>query len=158
MLEESARVVAVSGDRLWVETESRSACSHCTSSGCTTSVVSKLFGVKRNRLELQNSLGVRPGEQVVVGIPDALLVRASIWAYLVPLAVMLLPTLAGDLSGMGEGLQSLLALVGLATGFLLVHWMTRRVSYRQGFRPRLLRIVAQGTVRVEMPNHERSQP
>ena len=158
MLEQSAKVVAVRGDRLWVETQSRSACSHCSSTGCGTSVISRLFGSKRNRLELPNSLAARPGEQVMIGIPDELLVRASIWAYLVPIVVMLLLTAAGARLGMAEGLQVLLALVGLASGFILVRWITRRDSYRQGFKPHLLRIVGQGSVRVEMPNHERSQP
>jgi sigma-E factor negative regulatory protein RseC len=158
MLEESAKVVAVRGDRLWVETQSRSACSHCSSTGCGTSVISKLFGVKRNRLELHNSLSAKPGEQVMIGIPDEVLVRASVWAYLVPIIVMLLLTATGARLGMAEGLQVLLALSGLASGFILVHWITRRGSYRQGFKPHLLRTVGQESVRVEMPNHERSQP
>ena len=157
MLEESARVVTVSGDRLWVETQSRSACSHCSSQSCTTSVLAKLFGSKRNRLELQNSLGARPGEQVMIGIPDELLVQASVWAYLVPLVVMLIVTGVSDSLGMSEGLQSLLALGGLVMGFILVRWVTRRAASRQRFKPCLLRIVGHGHCRVEMPNHERSQ-
>jgi sigma-E factor negative regulatory protein RseC len=151
-------VIAVNGERLWVETESRSACSHCASSSCTSSVVSRLSGIKRNRLELQNSLGARAGERVMIGIPDTLLVGASVWAYLVPLGFMLVLTVIGDVLGMHEMLQSLLALAGLASGFILVRWMTRREASRQRYTPQLLRIVGHGSVRVEMPNHERSQP
>ena len=158
MLEQAAKVVAVNGDRIWIETQSRSACSHCSNTGCGTSVISKLFGSKRNRLELHNSLAARPGEQVMIGIPDEVLVRASVWAYLVPIVVMLLLTAAGARLGMAEGLQVLLALWGLVSGFILVRWITRHGSYRQSFKPRLLRIVGQESVRVEMLNHERSQP
>lgn len=158
MLEETAKVVEVREDRVWVETQSRSACSHCSSSSCTTSVVSELFASKRNRLELPNRLGARAGEQVVIGIPDELLVQASLWAYLAPLVVMLTLTSVSDALGMSDGLQSLLALGGLALGFILVRWVTRRAPSRQRFKPRMLRIVGHGTSRLEMPNHERSQP
>ena len=157
MLEEIATVVAVRHGQLWVETESRSACSHCAStSSCTTSVISKLFGVKRNRLQLDNSLGARIGDQVVVGIPDDLLVQASFQAYLLPLLVMLSTAAAGDAMGLNEGLLSLLVLGGLATGFYLVRWFTHIKQSRQRFKPQLLRIVGQAQCRVEMPNFMRS--
>jgi positive regulator of sigma E activity len=71
---------------------------------------------------------------------------------------MLMLTSVSDVLGMSEGLQILLALAGLAMGFVFVRWVTRSVSYRQRFKPRLLRIVGHTHHRVEMPNHERSQP
>ncbi len=155
MLEETARVIEVHDDLLIAETESRSGCSHCSTSSCTTSVVAKLFGVKRNRLVMENSLKAKAGDQVVIGIPDQLLVRASLTAYLLPLMVMLLVTAMGDLLGMNELLLSLLALVGLALGFFTVRWVTRRRT-AQGYEPRLLRILAPGYQRVEMPTLTRS--
>ncbi|MES9812520.1 MAG: SoxR reducing system RseC family protein [Candidatus Thiodiazotropha sp.] len=151
MLEETGTVVEVWDDSLQVETQSRSACSHCSSSGCTTSVVSKLFGIKRNRLQLENSLGAKPGDRVVIGIPDDLLVRASVWAYLLPLIFMLASTALGGVFGASEGFQSLLALGGLAVGFYIVRWTTRNLSSQRRFKPRLLRIAG-----VEMPNLVRS--
>ena len=156
MLEELGTVVEVRDGVLRVETQSRSACSHCSKDGCTTSVVSKLFSIKRNRFELENSLGALPGELVVIGIPDELLVQASVRAYLLPLLVMMLATAVGSAMGLDEGLQSLLALGGLAMGFIWVRWATRSVSSRRQFTPRLLRIADRGHLRVEMPNLTRS--
>ncbi len=151
MLEETAQVIEVKDGLLTAETESRSGCSHCsTSSSCSTSVVAKLFGVRRNRLVMANSLNARPGDQVVIGIPDQLLVRASLMAYLLPLVVMLVVTAMGELAGINELLLSLLALVGLAMGFFTVRWLSRRRT-SQRYEPRLLRIVAPGYQRVEMP-------
>jgi sigma-E factor negative regulatory protein RseC len=151
MLEETARVVEVLDGVLIAETQSRSGCSYCsTSSSCSTSVVAKLFGVRRNRLVMANSLHARPGDQVVIGIPDQLLVRASLIAYLLPLVVMLVVTALGDLAGINELLLSLLALVGLAMGFFTVRWVSRSRASQQ-YEPRLLRIVAPGHQRVEMP-------
>ncbi len=151
MLEETARVVEVLDGVLIAETQSRSGCSHCsTSSRCSTSVVAKLFGVRRKRLVMANSLNARPGDQVVIGIPDQLLVRASLMAYLLPLVVMLVVTALGDLAGINELLLSLLALVGLAMGFFTVRWVSRSRTSQQ-YEPRLLRIVAPGHQRVGMP-------
>ncbi len=155
MLEETARVVEVHDGVLVAETLSRSGCSHCSTSSCTTSVVAKLFGVRRNRLLLDNSLGAKPGDQVVIGIPDQLLVRASLTAYLLPLVVMLVITALGDMVGLNELLLSLLALVGLAVGLFTMRWVSRGGS-SQDYEPRLLRIVAPDYQRVEMPTLTRS--
>ncbi|MBW9267878.1 MAG: SoxR reducing system RseC family protein [Candidatus Thiodiazotropha sp. (ex. Lucinisca nassula)] len=141
MLEETAMVVEANTDYLWVETRSRSGCSQCSSS-CTTSLVSKLFGMKRNRLKLENTLGVVAGDRVIVGIPDELLVKASVWAYLFPLLAMFAVSATGGVMGVGEGTQALLAMVGLAAGFALVRWGTSRQGARVRFRPSLLRIVS----------------
>jgi sigma-E factor negative regulatory protein RseC len=151
MLEETAQVVEVKDGLLTAETESRSGCSHChSSSSCSTSVVAKLFGVRRNRLVMANHLNAMPGDQIVIGIPDQLLVRASLTAYLLPLIVMLLVTALGDLAGVNELFLSLLALSGLAMGFFTVRWVSRGRTSQQ-YEPRLLRIVAPGYQRVEMP-------
>jgi sigma-E factor negative regulatory protein RseC len=155
MLEETARVIEVKDGLLMAETESRSACNHCSSDSCTTSVVAKLFGVRRNRLVMANSLNARPGDQVVLGIPDQLLSRASVTAYLLPLLIMLGVTALGELLGMHELLLSLLALGGLAVGFFTVRRLSRG-SASQRYEPRLLRIVTPGNQRVEMPTLTRS--
>jgi sigma-E factor negative regulatory protein RseC len=155
MLEETARVIEVKDGLLIAETASRSACNHCSSDSCATSVVAKLFGVRRNRLVLANSLDARPGDQVVIGIPDQLLARASVTAYLLPMLFMLAVTGLGDLLGINELLLSLLALAGLALGFFIVRRLSRGSS-AQGYQPRLLRIVTPGYQRVEMSTLTRS--
>lgn len=140
MLEETGTVVDVQADTLWVETISRSSCSHCSSGSCSTSVISKLFGLRRNLLQLDNTLNATQGDRVVIGIPDALLVRASIWAYLLPLLAMLLAAFVAVSLGADDSLQALLALLGLVGGFFAVRWFTGRRRQQQLFQPRLLRI------------------
>jgi sigma-E factor negative regulatory protein RseC len=157
MLEEIGTVVESQAGTILVETQSRSACSHCSSNGCTSSVVSKLFGVKANRLLLENRLGVQPGDRVVIGIPDDLLVRASLWAYLLPLIFMFTGPALGGALGAGEAVQSLLALLGLAVGFTIVHWSTRNLSSQRRFKPQLLRLADGNQMRVEMPEFFRSR-
>jgi sigma-E factor negative regulatory protein RseC len=156
VLEQSAKVVEVRDDTLWVESDARGGCSQCSSGSCATSVVSKLFGSRRSRFQLENTLGAKDGEQVVVGIPDELLVRASVWAYLLPLVVMVALAALGSAWGMSEGMQSLMALLGLAGGFLLVRRATRSVSSQQRFKPKLLRIAGHGQLQVELLDLTRS--
>jgi sigma-E factor negative regulatory protein RseC len=155
MLEETARVVEVKDGLVLAETESRSGCNHCSSGSCSTSVVAKLFGVRRNRLVMENSIGARPGDQVVIGIPDALLARASVLAYLMPLFLMLGLTALGDQFGLAPIWLSLLALSGLVIGFYMVYRMTRGWS-AQRYRPQLLRLVTADCQRVDLPTLTRS--
>jgi len=150
MLEETARVIEVKDGWLIAETASRSSCSHCGAGSCSTSVVAKLFGLRHNRLLIDNTLGARVGDEVVVGIPDQVLVSASLLAYLLPLVVMLCVTAVGDRLGMNEFALSLLAPSGLALGFFTVRWHLRR-NASQRYEPRLVRIVAPGYRRVELP-------
>lgn len=143
MVEASGTVVAVRNGQLQVETQPRSTCAHCSTDSCATSVVAKLFGAKRSRVWLENTLGARPGEQVVIGIQDKLLLRASLLSYLLPLVCMLAVAALGDARGATEGLQGLLAVGGLAAGFALAGWIARRARSRRRFRPQLLRFAGQ---------------
>ncbi len=148
MLEESGTVLAVKNDELCVETISRSSCSRCSSSGCSTSVISKLFGLRRNRIIMKNSLGAKPGDRVVIGIPDSLLVKASIWAYLLPLASMVMVAWSALLLGASDSLQALCALIGLVGGLFAVNRLTMHQVRREQFSPKLLRIQGLASVNV----------
>ncbi|MET0116842.1 MAG: SoxR reducing system RseC family protein [Sedimenticola sp.] len=153
MLEERAIVIAEEGGGLWVEATSRSSCTSCSSGSCTTAVVSKLFGVKHNRFLLENEIAAEPGDEVMIGIPDESLVKASLWAYLLPMVVMLSMAGLGALMNVGDGLQVLLASAGLVGGLLVV----RRVSASGAlnrFKPRLLRLVERNeSFSVSVPMH-----
>ncbi|MCG7960414.1 MAG: SoxR reducing system RseC family protein [Candidatus Thiodiazotropha taylori] len=156
MLEESARVIGVVDDKIWIETESRSGCSQCASSNCTTSVVAKLFGVQKNKLLIDNDLQAKPGDQVVIGVPGRLIARASVLAYLLPLILMLGFTLVGSALGINDAMQSLLALAGLSIGLLLVRWYTNRDISTPDYGPQLLKVVENGYKHVVFPKHMRS--
>ena len=136
---EQGTVVAVEGQMVWVETTPRSSCSHCSSDGCSSAVLSKLFGARRNRLVLVNCLDVRPGDPVIVGIAGDALIRASLLSYLLPLVVMVSGALIGSAMELREGFQGLLAAAGLAAGFFLAGRISRCTALRQRLSPRLLR-------------------
>ncbi len=133
MIETQARVVAVESGYAWVESERRSGCSQCTSSGsCGVSSLDKLFGARSQRMRLANPLGVRSGEDVVIGLSEKRLVAAAAAAYLLPLFAMIGAALLSDYYGQGQGVLALSSLVGLMAGL----WLVKR---RSGYRTALAR-------------------
>lgn len=157
MLEESATVVRTEGPWLWVETQPRSACSHCSSSGsCSTSMVARLFGAKRNALRLRNDLQATVGQQVVIGIPDEVLRAASFQAYLVPLVAMILGVVVALQLGFGDPGQALFAFLGLFSGLAWMGRVSGEASARKRYSPKLLRLSGQQGVPVELSEMTRS--
>lgn len=150
MLEETGTVIDTSGETLWVQTIARSSCSKCCSNACSTSVIAKLFSLKRNVLQMQNTLQAKKGQRVVIGIPDSTLVRASVWAYLVPLIFMVAATMIAVSVGASDALQALIAVAGLVMGFLVVKRVMSRVAANDQFEPQLLRFEGAQTVSVEL--------
>jgi sigma-E factor negative regulatory protein RseC len=142
MITETARVAALDADgHAWLETQRRSACDSCAvQQGCGSGVLSKMFGERRTRLRVSNTLGAEVGDQVLVGIDDHMLIRASIATYLMPLVWMLLGAVAGGMvAGIlqwshAEGASALGGLAGLAVGFVWLRGYSRRAFHQ----PRLI--------------------
>jgi sigma-E factor negative regulatory protein RseC len=150
MIETPATVIDVKPGVAWVETVRQSACGHCESAGsCGTSVLAKLFGAPRSRLRIDDAQGLRLGEQVVIGIPDGTLVRASFVAYLIPLLVLIAAAGLATRLGAGEGAVALTGLAGLGIGLWLSGRLTGGPSARARYRPVLVRRGA--TTEVEIP-------
>lgn len=130
MIEESGRVMRTAGDSAWVQTERRSSCGSCSSrKGCGTGALAGLFGARAHEVEVLNPIGAQPGDDVVVGISESLLVRGSAAVYLLPLlalvaGAMLAEGLAPQLGMAGSDTPAIIGgLLGLAAGFL---WLRRR--------------------------------
>lgn len=141
MLEETGTVVAVNGQWLWVETQAHSACSHCGSGSCSSSVIGKWFGVRRNRLRLPNDRSLQPGQQVVIGIPEQVLVSVALRAYLLPVLAMLGATVLAATLDFGEPAQALAGLAGLAAGLWLTAVAADAATTSRRCTPRLLGVV-----------------
>jgi sigma-E factor negative regulatory protein RseC len=130
MIEESGQVVRTAGDSAWVQTARRSSCGSCSArKGCGTGALAGLFGARLHEVEVLNPIGARPGEQVIVGISESLLVRGSALVYLLPLlflvaGALLAEGLAPQLGLAGSDAPAIFGgLAGLAAGFL---WLRRR--------------------------------
>lgn len=153
MIEETAVIVRVEDQAVWVETRRQSSCGGCAAkNGCGVSVLDKLFAGKRSLLRVLAEPGYQPGEEVVIGICEQALVRGSLAVYSVPLLGLILGALAGTLAAGQSHIASaeLAAILLGVTGFIAGLWwlrrFTRRISNDRRYQPVVLhRVFNTGT-------------
>ncbi len=149
MLTESGRVVGIEADSLWVETIRRSTCGACKAQkGCGHGLINSVSDGKRGYIQVlpghRSFAHYSVGDQVLISIPEEVILRGSFVAYLVPLIAMLVGALAAVRWLPGN--EDLVAVVGagsgLALGFALVHWHGTRHHRDPDFQPVLLDSIA----------------
>lgn len=118
MIEIPAKVVRVEGEIAWVSTSAPTSCGACGGKGCGSSVFARLLHRHEPEYPVGNRVAACAGDDVVVGLPDGVLLMATFSGYLVPLALVVLGAMVaarwgdvGAVAGAGAGL--LLALVWL---------------------------------------------
>ena len=147
MLTETGRVVGIETDGIWVETIRRSTCGTCSAQkGCGHGLLNRISEGKRGYVRAlpgdQPVEDYKVDDQVLISIPEEVILRGSFIAYILPLLSMLAGAMA--VSHFFAGQPDLLAVVGaaggLASGFILVRW--HGIHHRQDpeFQPVLLRI------------------
>lgn len=140
MITETGKVVALSGNRAWVQTIRTSACESCSArTGCGQRALASVSGGRANQVLVTNSLDARVGDEVTLAIDESALLGASVLVYALPLALMVLGTVFGhQLSGGSDVAAMLGAAAGMAGGFM----MARRVgaSTSRGYEPRLVKV------------------
>lgn len=144
MLEETGRVVQVRGDAAWVETERTSTCVGCAAkSGCGIAVLSRVMGVRRNRVRALNPVHACTGDRVVIGLQEDALVRGSLAMYLIPLMGLLAGAIFGQSVGGTESLSIFFAALGLGGGLAWLRWFGRRIRGDQQYQAMVLRRVSE---------------
>lgn len=140
MITETGKVVAVSGERIWVQTIRTSACESCSArNGCGQRALAGVSGGRANQVLVTNSLGAKVGDEVTVAIEESALLGASLLVYALPLLLMVLGTLSGhQLSGGHDAAAMFGAAVGMVVGFMIA----RRAGSKSGknYEPRLVKV------------------
>ncbi len=91
MITETGKVVALVGDQVWVQTIRTSACQSCSArSGCGQRALAAVSGGRANQVLVDNSVGARVGDEVVIGLDEQSLLNASLIIYGLPLVLMVL--------------------------------------------------------------------
>ena len=97
MIEEKAVVVREKGGLIEVEAFRQASCGGCNArGGCASGTLAGLFGRRRHRIWVHNSIGATPGDAVILGMRDETFLAVSVFAYLVPLAGFMAGGAAGD--------------------------------------------------------------
>jgi len=126
-----------------VRVQRTSSCESCSlKSGCGQSTMNKLSANHCLELDVENSLGAKPGDEVLIAIPEQGLLNASLRIYLIPLVLMLIGALAGDMLFAGHELWTmLLAFSGLSFGFIWARLFSQKHALHAHFLPKMTRIL-----------------
>jgi sigma-E factor negative regulatory protein RseC len=122
VIEETGNVIAKSGNDIWVQVIRKSTCAGCSARhGCGQGALARLSDGRANQVLVRNEGGARTGDQVVIGIDEALLLRASLLVYGLPLTALLLGALAGNALWPTSDAPAIVgAVAGLLSGFAVV--------------------------------------
>lgn len=143
MIEENAHVLRVSPGVAWVEAQRQSACGSCqVRGGCGTSVLASVMGKRQNSVRALDPVGVQAGDQVLIGLQERALVRASFSMYLLPLVGLFVGGFIGQLlDSHGEAWTILLGMLGLLAGFGLVRWFYRKIRNNPAYQAVIIKRV-----------------
>ena len=143
MILETGTVIAVEPDGLWVETIQKSACEVCVAEkGCGQKFLSKLAGKTASIRVLLNNQPQQKfsvGQSVTIGIPEDVIVLASLLVYLLPIFGAVAGAAVVGINGGGSDLQSIGgALVGLFLGGWLVRIHSKKSRNDLRYNPVLV--------------------
>lgn len=146
MIHERGRVIAVEAGAVQVETLRRSTCSGCSANaGCGRGLLDRL-GIARDRGQVRTlpsqrvaALQLSPGDDIVLGIGEDLLLKHALLLYLAPLLGLLALSLLAAQFGGGEPLIIVAGLAGFLLAWLLVRRHARRHKDDPAMQPVVLR-------------------
>lgn len=144
MIEEVATVTWSGQGLARVEAARNSACAQCSSrSNCSQGVLSQWSRGRTVEIEVLNpaNLALSPGQQVLIGLEEGGLMRASLLLYLVPLLMLVAGALVASVLGASEAVQILAAAFMLLAGFVAVRFFTRKTAELSRYQPVLLKIL-----------------
>jgi sigma-E factor negative regulatory protein RseC len=130
-------------------------CSSCGASGaCGTSLLDRILGRRPTQIEVANTLDVSVGDNVVIGIAEAALLKTATAAYLGPLLGLLVGALLGQQLPFADGAAELASLAGAVLGFALALRLVavygRTLAADPNTRPVLLRRARSAPVSVSL--------
>ncbi|WP_422474987.1 SoxR reducing system RseC family protein [Endozoicomonas sp. ALB032] len=150
MIEEEGRVVAIEQGAVWVETIRKSTCSSCSvRNGCGQNLLEKYRSNKhQSYIQAINDFSIEEDDQVIIGIPESALMRASFLVYLMPLVAMMGALLLATAVGWNDFFTALSAMAGLAAGFVSVRMLGHSASDQ--CRVRVIKVMPRKLVGPEL--------
>ncbi len=148
MIEQQGKVVAVAGNLADVRLGGTTGCIRCDAGkGCGAGVFGRLLKRKPAVVSLANTVSAKPGQAVMVGIPETLFLRLAARFYLLPLLAGVAGAAVGHylsvLSGIAPaGSDAITLLCGLTAGTAVLGWnKTDTREFPESVSVHLLRVV-----------------
>lgn len=131
------------GDKLSVCFERPSSCEGCK--GCSKGLMSKN--------ELLTVFGeAEVGDFVDVQMPEGRVFQASLLAYALPLCMLIAGLAVGSLLGLSDAIAFVMALAGLALGFVLARLAEKILSKKKNWRPTIIAVHKEAACTAEERN------
>ncbi len=142
-MKETATVIAIEDDSIWVETQRQGSCNACAvKQGCGQGMMSQLVPGREHYIralvdrEQRRQLAI--GDRVEIVVPDELVLKASLIVYLLPLLMLLAGMFVGNGLLPGDPGSILGGALGLLLGAMLVRWHAHSVRNDSQVQPRVL--------------------
>lgn len=156
-MRESATVVALEPDCVWVETRRQGSCQACSANkGCGQGLMSRLLPGREHYVRALTGAVDREnlaiGDIVEIDVPDEVILQASAVVYLVPLLSLIAGMLVGAWLVPGDPGAIAGGILGLLFGAALVRWHAHHVRNDSRVQPHIVSgRDAQQAVRFESP-------
>jgi sigma-E factor negative regulatory protein RseC len=142
MIREQASVLRCETGRVWVAPKSVADCERCArGQGCGGGVLGRLVGDRLHEVEVDpNGHELAVGDRVVLGLSEPVLLKASLAAYMLPLACLFAGALLGRTlaPGEGDGAELLGAAGGLALGIMLARKLAGPARRASAWQPKVV--------------------
>jgi sigma-E factor negative regulatory protein RseC len=145
MMEEVAKVVAVSNDEITVESAIKSTCSSCQQvEQCGSGQVAKAIPQAKLVVNIPKRFDVKLGDMVIIGIPEGSLLLSAWQVYFLPIFLLIFLAGAGQWLTAAwqlehEFLVVFLAFLGGYLGFKLAQKLQKKLATAKNLLPRLIR-------------------
>lgn len=144
MIEETGQVVAITEQGVLVQTVRQSACSSCSAAkGCGQKLLASVGQGQRFEVLADNpmKLPLQSGDQVVLGLAETALLKASMLAYLLPLLSLAVFAAVAEYMQVPEYMVVISAVVGLGAGLLAMRWQVSAGQSSEQYQPQILRSI-----------------
>jgi len=128
--------------KAFVRVQKNSACAHCESKG-----MCQVDNEREMVVEVENILGVGPGDQVEIMVPTGSFMKISLMVYMLPILAFMFGAFMGD--NLAEKLSlnpSLSAIIGgiglMSIFFYILKKLDKVIGGNRRYTPRLTRIIA----------------
>jgi len=124
VIKEIGKVISIDTDGVWVETIQQSACQSCAAQkGCGQSLIAKATGKTtaiRALADNDDLKSLKVDDQVVIGVPENVVVTGTLLTYFLPLVLMVIGVLVASEFSVSDFTVAIGAVAGLVFGGLLV--------------------------------------
>jgi sigma-E factor negative regulatory protein RseC len=141
MVKEQATVTSLNGDWAQIQMQRQTTCSHCElSNGCGMGAIGRLLGHRSKPVMIRNDHQLKPGDNVLLGLPEKAFLKASLLIYGLPLLGLIGGgILAASIVGESDLVVFLFAAAGFTVGLKFSAHLASK-QYLNQFSPRILRV------------------